>query len=72
MVAESARGPGLDAVSVHEIGRRGFGAAEQLDFAARDDRVFPTRNRDDFILLTVEAFRHPPAFDAMMPSCVPP
>jgi predicted nuclease of predicted toxin-antitoxin system len=57
VVAETARGLGLDAVSVHEIGRRGFGDAEQLDFAARDDRIFLTRNRDDFILLTVETFR---------------
>ncbi|HSL85071.1 MAG TPA: DUF5615 family PIN-like protein [Thermoanaerobaculia bacterium] len=57
VAAETARGLGLDAVSVHEIGRRGYGDREQLDFAATENRIFITRNRDDFILLTVEAFR---------------
>lgn len=55
--AQTARGLGLDAVSVHEIDRRGYTDREQLGFAAAQERIFVTRNRDDFILLTVEAFR---------------
>jgi predicted nuclease of predicted toxin-antitoxin system len=57
VVAETARGLGLDAVSVHECDRRGLSDEEQLELAAREERVLVTRNRDDFILLTLEAFR---------------
>lgn len=55
--AEIARNLGLDVVSVHEVGRRGYSDDEQLRFAASEERVFITRNRDDFLLLTVEFFR---------------
>lgn len=48
---------GLDVASVHELNRRGLSDAEQLRRAAADGRVFVTRNRDDYIVLTVEAFR---------------
>ncbi len=57
LVAEVARGLGLDASSVHELDRRGLPDDEQLRRAARDPRVFVTRNRDDFIRLTVQWFR---------------
>lgn len=57
VVAEVARGLGVDAVSVHELDRRGLPDDEQLRWAAREARVFVTRNRDDFIRLTVEWFR---------------
>ncbi len=56
-VAEIGRNFGLDVLSVHDIGRRGFGDHEQLAYAASQQRVFVTRNRDDFITLTVDAFR---------------
>ncbi|MGH9379063.1 MAG: DUF5615 family PIN-like protein [Thermoanaerobaculia bacterium] len=56
-VAQIARGLGLDVVSVHVIGRRGYTDREQFDFAAEQRRIPVTRNRDDFILLTIEAFR---------------
>lgn len=55
--AEVARGLGLDVESVHEIDRRGLSDHEQLRRAAVEARVFVTRNRDDFIRLTVEWFR---------------
>lgn len=42
---------------MHELGRRGLSDREQLRFAAADHRVFVTRNRDDYISLTVEAFQ---------------
>lgn len=55
--AEVGRNLGLDVVSVHEIGRRGYPDDEQLRFAAREEWVFVTRNRNDFLLLSVEFYR---------------
>ncbi len=57
VVAETARGLGLDAFSVHECDRRGLSDEAQLELATREQRVLVTRNRDDFIVLTVDAFR---------------
>jgi len=56
-IAQTARGLGLDVVSVHEIGRRGLSDYDQLTRAAADDRVFVTRNRDDFIHWTREFYK---------------
>ena len=56
-VAEIARGLGLDVVSVHELDRRGFTDLEQLRFAVAERRTIVTRNRDDFIRLTVTWFQ---------------
>ena len=56
-VAVIAVGLGLDVVSVHDIGRRGLSDFDQLRLAAEDARILVTRNRDDHITLTVEAFR---------------
>ena len=55
--AEISRNLGLDALSVHELSRRGYTDDEQLRFAAGEERTFVTRNRDDFLLLTAEFFR---------------
>lgn len=54
--AVAARNLGLDAVSVHEIDRRGRSDAEQLEFALEEDRLVVTRNRDDFTRLVIAAF----------------
>jgi predicted nuclease of predicted toxin-antitoxin system len=56
-VAEVARGMGLQVTSVHEINRRGFTDLEQLQFAATKGRTMVTRNRDDFIKLTVDFYQ---------------
>jgi predicted nuclease of predicted toxin-antitoxin system len=56
-MAEVARGLGLDALSVHEIGRRGFRDGEQLRFSTAEGRVFVTRNRDDFLRLALTFFQ---------------
>lgn len=55
--ARIARGRGVDVVSVHEIARTGLDDESQLRYAAADERAFVTRNRDDFLRLTIEFFR---------------
>jgi predicted nuclease of predicted toxin-antitoxin system len=52
-----ARGRALDVVSVHELDRRQRTDEDQLRSAAGEGRVFLTRNRDDFIRLTVACFQ---------------
>jgi len=58
-VSAAARELGLDVVSVHEIERTGvaFGDDAQLRFAAVENRIMVTRNRDDFIRLTRDFFQ---------------
>lgn len=55
--AEIARGLGLDAISIHEIDRRGYVDTDQLRFSTAEGRIFVTRNRDDFISLTISWFQ---------------
>lgn len=57
LAAEISRGLGLDARSVHEADRLGLTDSEQLRHAAREGRVFVTRNRNDFIALTLAFHR---------------
>jgi predicted nuclease of predicted toxin-antitoxin system len=56
-VAEIARGLGLDVLSVHEIDRRGFQDEDQLRFSTSEQRIFLTRNRDDFLQLSLSFFQ---------------
>ncbi|MHB1194677.1 MAG: DUF5615 family PIN-like protein [Longimicrobiales bacterium] len=54
--AAAARGLGLDAVGVAELGRLGWSDEEQLRAAAGDCRVLVTYNRNDYMLLTRRCF----------------
>lgn len=56
-IAEIARRQGLDVQSVHDLGRRQLADEDQLRFAAAQGRVLVTRNRDDFIRLTVAFYQ---------------
>lgn len=54
--ARAAWDMGVDAVSVHELRRRGGSDREQLELAAEQGRVMVTRNRGDYLHWTREFF----------------
>jgi hypothetical protein len=56
MIAEILRKDGFDAVSAYEAETGSWDDERLLEEAARIGRCFVTRNRDDFIRLTVSFF----------------
>ncbi len=57
-VAEILRKRGIDAVSAHEIGMAGASDEDQFAEAVSRQAALVTRNRDDFIALTIRAFEN--------------
>ena len=57
-VAQILRKRGIDAVSAHEIGMAGASDEEQFAEAVSRNATVVTRNRDDFLALTIRAFEN--------------
>lgn len=53
-IAVILRKNGIDALSAHEAGMLEASDRQQLEFAAQEKRCLVTRNRNDFIKLTLQ------------------
>ncbi|MFY9825707.1 MAG: DUF5615 family PIN-like protein [Thermoanaerobaculia bacterium] len=65
-VAEIAQGLGMDVISVHQINRLGLPDDEQLRFSVSQNRIFITRNRDDFLRLGLIFFQTGEHFEGVL------
>ena len=72
-ISELVRKKGVDCISAHEIEMVQVSDLEQLELAARKLRCLVTKNRDDFIRLTVQFFNdHLPHYGVLIiPSAIP-
>ena len=57
-LAVALRSRGYDVISAHEVSMRGKTDKEQLEFAAKNNRVILTRNIKHFVALQREYYKH--------------